>query len=186
VAASGALDEWRIAELRARKAPVTAFILGPETLQLPVRMARYELVAIEEEGVWAPRVRLGAELATTSDPGRKVMMRYFDADRRPVGDIAHATNERVLSARDARMVDRTTGFSTRLSAAVTSAPLQTKVMRAGKRIGEAESAGETRERARKAVGSLADRSLRLTSPSHYPVGTTATLAALKRELAIKG
>lgn len=185
VAASGDLDEWRIAELRARKAPVTAFVLGSEILQMPVRIARYDLVAIEEDGAWSPRLRMGPELASTSDPGRKVLMRYFDSDKRPVGDIAHATNERMLSARDPKMVDRSTGFTVRLNGASTSAPLLGKMMRSGKRTDDAESAADSRERARRGVQSLADRYLRLTSPSHYPVGATMTLASLKAELIAK-
>jgi nicotinate phosphoribosyltransferase len=182
VAASGDLDEWRISELRRRQAPVTSFILGPHTLQLQAPPARYDLVAIEEEGDWSPRVRLGPTLFASSDPGRKVLMRYFDEDGHPLGDLAHATNERLIGARDLKIIDRTTGFVTRLPAATTSAPLLTKVMRAGKRVARAESVFETRERARKAVASLFDRYLRLTSPRHYPVGTTPALAALKADL----
>jgi nicotinate phosphoribosyltransferase len=185
VAASGELDEWRIAELRHRKAPLTAFILGSYTLQLPVRPARYELVAIEEDGVWSPRIRLGPTLAATSDPGRKIVVRYFDADKRPIGDIAHGTNERIMGARDPRMVDRTTGFASKLGAAA-GGPLLLKMMRAGKRVSEAETIDVTRERARRSVASLHDRYARLTSPAHYPVGTTAALAALKAELVTQG
>ncbi len=182
VAASGDLDEWRIAELRRRQAPVTSFILGPHTLQLQAPPARYDLVAIEEDGDWSPRVRLGTTLATSSDPGRKVLMRYFDQDGHPLGDLAHATNERLTGARDLKIIDRTTGFVTRLPTAATSAPLVTKVMRAGKRVARAESVFETRERARKSVASLFDRYLRLTSPRHYPVGMTQALTSLKADL----
>jgi nicotinate phosphoribosyltransferase len=182
IAASGDLDEWRIAELRRRQAPVTSFILGPHTLQLPGPPARYELVAIEEEGDWAPRVRLGPTLVASSDPGRKVLMRYFDEDGRPLGDLAHGTNERLSGTRDLKIIDRATGFVTRLPAAATSAPLLTKVMRGGKRLARPESVFETRERARKAVTSLFDRYLRLTSPRHYPIGMTQALTTLKAEL----
>jgi nicotinate phosphoribosyltransferase len=182
IAASGDLDEWRIAELRRRQAPLTSFILGPHTLQLPVRPACYELVAIEEDGDWSPRLRLGPTLALSSDPGRKVLMRYFDSDLRPLGDLAHATNERLHGARDLKIIDRSTGFVTHLPSATTSAPVLSKVMRAGKRVARPESVFDTRERARKAVGSLFDRYLRLTSPRHYPIGTTPALATLKSDL----
>jgi nicotinate phosphoribosyltransferase len=182
VAASGDLDEWRIAELRRRQAPLTSFILGPYTLRLPAGPANYELVAIEEGGDWSPRVRLGSTVALSSDPGRKVLMRYFDSDARPLGDLAHATNERLHGARDLKIIDRSTGFATRLPTAATSAPVLAQVMRAGKRVARPESVLDTRERARKAVGSLFDRYLRLTSPRHYPIGTTQTLATLKADL----
>jgi nicotinate phosphoribosyltransferase len=182
IAASGDLDEWRIAELRRRQAPLTAFILGASTLQLPSCPARYELVAIEQGGVWSPRVHIGPTIATTSDPGRKVLLRYFDANRRPVGDLAHATNERLHGARDVRLVDRSTGFVTKLVGAATSEPLLRKVIRAGKRVNAVETVSETRERAKSSVASLADRYLRLTSPSHYPIGMTSALAALKADL----
>jgi nicotinate phosphoribosyltransferase len=182
VAASGDLDEWRISELRRRQAPITSFILGPHTLQLTPPPVRYDLVAIEEGGDWAPRVRLGASLPASSDPGRKVLMRYFDEEGRPVGDLAHATSERLTSARDLKITDRATGFVTRLPSACTSTPLLAKVIRAGKRVARPEGVYETRERARKSVASLFDRYVRLTSPRHYPTGMTPTLVKLKADL----
>jgi nicotinate phosphoribosyltransferase len=182
VAASGDLDEWKISELRRRQAPVTSFILGPYTLQLPAPPARYDLVAIEEDGDWVPRVRLGSTLFSSSDPGRKVLLRYFDEDGRPLGDLSHAMNERLVGARDLKIIDRATGFVTRLPSATSSAPLLTKVMRGGKRVARPESVFETRERARKAVTSLFDRYRRLTSPRHFPVGMTQALTTLKADL----
>ena len=71
---------------------------------------------------------------------------------------------------------------TRLASASTSAPLLAKVMRAGKRVARVEGVYETRERARKAVASLFDRYVRLTSPRQYPTGMTPALAGLKADL----
>jgi len=91
-------------------------------------------------------------------------------------------NERLVGARDLKIIDRATGFVTRLPSATSSAPLLTKVMRGGKRVARPESVFETRERARKAVTSLFDRYRRLTAPRHFPVGMTQALTTLKADL----
>jgi len=180
IVVSGAASPDHIGELRRSGAPVAAFVVSPEVAPGP--RASYHLVAIEEAGQWSPRLRVSAAVGACGVPGRKVVLRYFDADGHPVGDVAHAANERHMNARDAKLADRRSGYTLRLRDAVSSAPLLRKVMGAGKRVGSTELARELRERSLRAVQSLLPKHRRLHAPAHYPSGLTTTLAALRDEL----
>ena len=179
--ASGGLDEWRIAELRREEPRFAAFSVDSLLPNGTTRIARYDLVAMEEEGRWSPRMRLGESVLSSGSPGRKKVLRYFDAEGHPLCDVLHAASERIQPAKEARFLHRVTGFTTKIAAAA-SAPLHGNVMRSGKRVASAEKPSESRARAQAAVASLRAPNARLTRPAVYPVGTTATLATLKDKL----
>jgi len=180
------IDELAIADYRARNAPFSAFIVSSLDLDDASGdgdwTADFDLSAIERGGQWVPTMRVGRNLASSSDPGRKVILRYLDAEERPVADVACATNERIGSAKDLKFVDRATGFPTRLKGATSSAPLLQNVMRNGKRVTAMEDAQKIRARVSTALSSLHERFRRLRSPATYPVGATAALATLKDQL----
>ncbi len=182
---SGDVDEKAVLEMSGQRTPIRGFAIGaqgatsggPSTLDV----AHYELVSIESEGAWSPRLRLGHDVASSSDPARKLLMRFVDANGRPVADIAHMTNERMLRATTGRFVDRATGLSVRLQAS-SGAPLRASVMRAGKRATQQEPPMVARERAMAGVAALDEGHQRIASPTRYPVGMTMQLAGLKAEL----
>lgn len=177
---SGELDERLALELRDAAIPGRAFALSGEAHGAG-RFARYDLVAIEDGGSWAPRLRLGRDGESSSDPGRKLLVRYTDAGGHAVADVSHAMNERLLRSAGGRYVDRATGLAGKLGAAA-SVPMRAAVMRAGKRASTAEPALMIRERAVRAVAALDEGYRRVVSPARYPVGITPSLATLKAEL----
>jgi nicotinate phosphoribosyltransferase len=180
IVVSGASSPEHVSDLRRSGAPIAAFVLSPEVA--PELRARYDLVAIEHEGQWSPRLHVSLTHGPRGIPGRKVVLRYFDADGHPVGDIAHAANERHLPVRDARLVDLRTGQTIKLRDAASNAPLLRQVMSNGKRVQALEPAREVRERALRAVQSLLPKHKRATTPARYPSGVTPTIASLRREL----
>lgn len=181
IVVSGAdLDAVGIAALRDASPSIAGFVIAPTAPD--GAGARYELAAIEDEGQWSARVRLGEGTQSSSVPGRKVLLRYFDADGAPVGDVAHLANERHMASRDAKLVDHYTGYTVRLHDAATSSPLLRNMLRGGKRVSLPEQASEARERAQRGVEKLPQRYKRLVLPDTYPCGMTTTLAKLRAEL----
>jgi len=181
IVVSGASSPVEVSDLRRSGAPIAAFVVAP--LVAPEPRAHYDLVAIEEDGQWSPRLRVSAAHGAIGVPSRKVVLRYFDADGHPVGDVAHAANERHTAARDAKLVDLRSGQVVKLRDAASSAPLLRNVMRAGKRVQAMEPARELRERSLRAVQSLLPKHKRALAPARYPSGVTEALAALRRDLA---
>jgi nicotinate phosphoribosyltransferase len=177
---SGLLDEYALASLR-REIPTLAGACVDVTRLPPLLELRPELVALEEDGQWSPRIRVTESAMATSDPGRKIVMRYLDADDRPVADVAHANNERMQPARSVEFLDRVTGEAGKISAA-RSVPLRLNVMRAGRRTSPREDLEAIRVRAMQGVASLPNGLQALRPSESYPVGLTPTLYALKQSL----
>jgi nicotinate phosphoribosyltransferase len=184
IVVSGDVDERLVLELRNADTPVSTFILAADVEPGASSLARYDLVCIEDGGAWSPRLRLGRDGESSSDPGRKLLVRYSDPSGRPVADVSHAMSERLLRASGGRYVDRATGLGGKLAAAA-SVPMRTAIMRAGKRASTAEPADAVRDRAINAVATLDEGFRRTVSPARYPVGITPSLATLKADLLSK-
>jgi nicotinate phosphoribosyltransferase len=180
IVVSGASTPEHVSDLKRSGAPIAAFVVSP--FVAPEPRARYDLVAIEHDGQWSPRLHVSQAHGARGVPGRKVLLRYFDADGHPVGDVAHAANERHTPVRDAKLVDLRTGQTIKLRDAASSAPLLRNVMRAGKRVEALEPARELRERSLRAVQALLPKHRRATAPARYPSGVTPALAALRHDL----
>jgi len=116
-------------------------------------IARYDLVALESGGTWSPRLRVGEDVDASSDPGRKLLVRYVDPEGHPVADVAHGRSERFVRAKGGRYVDRASGMTRRLEAS-SGTPLRESVLREGKRSGPAEPPSALRQRAIRAVDGL--------------------------------
>jgi len=121
---------------------------------------RYDLVAIEEEGAWAPR--RGREGVI---PGRKRVVRYTDQGGRAVADVVHLASERMTPPR--------------ALGAVTLTPLTRAVMRGGHLIEAPEAASVGRERALGAQQGMPGGVLRLRGPEGYRVELSEGVLAMR-------
>ena len=143
---SGDVDEHLVFMLTASRCAATS--CAPRGTPGTHHIAQYELVAIESGGAWSPRIRLDADAASSSEPGRKLLVRYVDADGHPVADVSHGTWESASSgAQGSRFIDRATGLGARLEAS-RGAPLRATVVRAGKRANPPEAPSTIRDSAR--------------------------------------
>ena len=149
---------------------------GDELLSLSA-----ELVAIEENGRWAPRMSALGSVAASSDPGRKLLVRYVDAHGVPVADVAHATRERMQPPNRFELVLRDTGRRIMLSA-TKGDPLLAFVMRSGRRTEPSKPLHEVLTRAEAEMSHVAPAHRRLRQPSPYPVGLSVTLYDEKTKL----
>lgn len=181
IVVSGDVDERLVLSLRAEGVPLHGFVVRAEGIPGTRHLARYDLVAIEDGGTWEPRVRLDDDGRVASEPGRKLLVRFFDAGGHPVADVAHVTGERLLRAQGGRYIDRTTGLGVKLDASRSSS-LRAPALRAGKRANPPESASTLRDRARSALESLGERHRRIGAPARYPIGLSPQLAALRADL----
>ncbi len=182
---AGPLGPGAISELRRQSVAFAGFCVSPLDFGDSTTRASYSLVAIEKDGAWSPRAPSLERRDHRGDPGRKLVVRYVDSAQRPVADVIHLSNERLVRAKDGRFIDRASGAAEQLSGAASGSPMLSSVMRAGKRATANESARAIRQRATKGLAALQPRHRRLATPARYPVGVTNALAALKAELAAK-
>lgn len=175
-------DELSVREMAAELPPNVGFAVDPHAGNFSVRL-RSELVALEEEGRWTPRMRHGRSLSDAGEPGRKKTLRYVDANGAPLADVAYAANERTPSGKEIQLFEPGTGRASRLAVGK-NAPLHHKVLRGGRRTELALPLAELRMRALEQTARLSNRYRRLHAPARYPTGISAALLELKkREMA---
>jgi nicotinate phosphoribosyltransferase len=91
---SGDMNEYKINDLVARRAPIDAFGVGTELVTSrddPALPGIYKLVAIERNGKWLPRVKTSAGKQTL--PGPKQIFRKHSKQRKLQWDILGMADE---------------------------------------------------------------------------------------------
>jgi len=111
----------------------------------------FDLVALEEDGAWKAHTPSGRPLVG----GRKILVRYTDRDGRPVADVVHLHNERMMPERR---------FN-----ATALAPLARARVRAGRPLASSESATDGHQRLSMARHTFAADVTSLRSPATFRV-----------------
>jgi nicotinate phosphoribosyltransferase len=175
---SGPIDERTALELRHADTAIHGIVVASDIPRGIECVGHYNLVAIEEGGRWVPRSSMRHSAIA---PGRKLVIRYVDGGDRPVADVAHSMNERILQAQGGTFVDIRTERPARISGA-SGTPLRAAAMRGGKRVSQEDPVTVVRDRAHHSVAGLAEGYKKLVSPAPYPLGITAQLDELRRDL----
>lgn len=154
--ASGNLDEHRIAELCAGGAPIDAFGVGTRmnvAADAPYLDCAYKLVE------YAGRGRRKRSEGKATWPGRKQVLRRFDAAGRMAGDLL--TLEDDAGGGEALLLP---------------------VLRDGALLGPLPPLAQIREKVRSQLAALPDALRCLDAAPPYPVSISPALAALAREV----
>lgn len=166
IVASGDLNEYRIAELRAAGAPIDVYGVGTDlvtSLDAPSLGGVYKLVEIERDGHPSPIAKFSEAKSTL--PGAHQVYRF----RRDSGVIA-----RDVIAVDGELVEDPSGMP--------AEPLLVPVMRAGKRTVPAEPLETIRARAKRELAALPPELHLLDEPTHSWVGIVPDLSPKLRSL----
>jgi len=161
IVASGDLNEYRIAELRAAGAPIDLWGVGTDLVtsrDAPALGGVYKLVAVEREGQRIPVRKLSPGKATY--PDAKQVRRQRDPDGRWVEDVLC-------------VVDEPLGGEA----------LLVPVLRGGEPVAPLPDLGAIQARARAQLAALPEPYHRLQQPPAYPVRLSPRLQA---ELAASG
>jgi nicotinate phosphoribosyltransferase len=163
--ASGDLNEYKIQDLVANKAPIDAFGVGTDlatSRDVPALGVVYKLVEVEQDGQVEYKTKFSEQKAHW--PGRKQVFRFSRAglDGRPVfhHDLITCCGE-----------DHADG-----------APLLEPVMRAGNRLEPPYPMGDARARALAGLEHLPERYKSLHDGPRYPVGHSANLERLREQV----
>lgn len=174
-------EEETLAELQRHGVPAAEWASRGLTRPDARLRLRTDLVAIEDDGTW--RARLGSIPDITANPGRKLVVRYFDRTGQPIADVMHGVAERILPAEEAVLIGHLdVPVTVPIVGATSSKPLLEPLLRSGRRVKPAETVVKARNHVRASLDLLPEAYARLRHPSRFPVGVTEALAALKAEL----
>ena len=166
IVASGDLNEYRIAELRAAGAPIDMYGVGTDlvtSIDAPSLGGVYKLVKLERDGVAMPIAKFSEGKGTL--PGPHQVHRIRDAEGRLVRDVITLADERP-DTQPGEQADA----------------LLVPVMAGGKRTAPAEGLDAIRARARAEVAALPPELLEIPEPTPmwtpFLPGTSPRLQAL--------
>jgi nicotinate phosphoribosyltransferase len=158
ILASGDLDEWSVAEVLAKGAPIDAFGVGTAlatSKDAPALGGVYKLVEIERNGAPVPVMKLSAG-GKSSHPGRKQYWRIYRQGA-AVGDVIGLTDE---------------------PAPPGGTPLLVPVLERGFRLGPPIGLPSSRARCERMLTELPEGVRPLEPREAYPVSRSAVLDAL--------
>jgi nicotinate phosphoribosyltransferase len=186
IVASNELDEDLIADLKRQGARINSWGVGTHLItssNYPALGGVYKLMAAMSEGAWEPRIKTSSNPVKMTDPGRKRLIRYRDAEGHPVGDVMYLADEEPPFGPHISYEGRVElGFPLVLEAVASAEDLLRPVVRGGRRVGAPPPLNDVRARSIAEVGSLPEELRRLRNPEIYRVGLSPALALLKADL----
>lgn len=186
IVASNDLDEDLIADLKRQGAKINAWGVGTHlstSYNCPALSGVYKLVALRENGVWQPRMKISSNIDKATDPGRKRLVRYFGSAGQPIGDVIFEEEEAFPPSGTARGRNRSRpNVRVAIRDAVRAEEILRPVFAHGKRLAAPLSIHETRQYALSQIASLPEEFKRLRNPEVYRVILSETVGRWKEEM----
>ena len=147
IVVSNSLDEYTITSILQQGGKIDSFGVGERLITAksdPVFGAVYKISAVEENGTFAPRIKISENVEKITNPGLKDVYRIYDEAGHSVADLITKAGEKVDMSVPYRYADPVKPWKNRSFENCTAKKLQQQVVKAGKRIVELETLEEIR------------------------------------------
>ncbi len=186
IVASNDLDEDLIADLKRQRACINAWGVGTHLITAhdsPAFPGVYKLVSVLENGQWLPRIKTTSNLEKATDPGRKNVLRFYDAEDYPMGDVMYGIEETPPTDGEVKVHHRTQHHvHVRLRDIKRHETLLETVFEDGQRNRPEPSIESIRKRAQDQIEGLAEEYKRLRNPEIYRVFLSEGVGHVKEKL----
>lgn len=190
IVASNDLEEDLIADLKRQGAKINAWGVGTHLItshDCPALNGVYKLVAVGEGDDWLPRIKISSNPEKATDPGRKRLVRYYDANDAPLGDVLYQYDEAWAESGPVRGRFRAQPhIDALLGEAARSVDMLQPVLMDGQRTGPKQTAASVRAYAQSQIATLPEEFKRLRNPEIYRVILSEQTADLKESLMRRG
>ena len=149
---SNSLDEFTISSLLLQGARVDSFGVGERLITAksdPVFGAVYKLVAVEENGIFQPRIKMSENVEKLTNPGLKDLYRIYDRHGKAVADMIAVQGEQVDLTQPFRYVDPRKPWKNRFFEGGSAVNLRRLYVRDGERVEDLPPLEEIREYVRR-------------------------------------
>jgi nicotinate phosphoribosyltransferase len=200
IVVSGDQDEYSIHELVSAGAPIDAWGVGTRLVTSqddPALTGVYKLAAVSRDGEMRDVMKISDDRVKSSLPGRKQILRGFDEEGRPVGDlicladeVAEETGE--CTASGAEEMWKAVGHEWGRDGAGSVVPpekyrcMLTTLVQRGRRTRDTESLTQVRERVGRELACLDECYTRIHDAESYPVKLSRKLDESRDRLSRKG
>lgn len=186
IMASNSLDEYIIRDLMLQNAKIDAFGVGERLITAkssPVFGGVYKLVAVEENGELAPRIKISENIEKVTTPGFKSLYRFYDKDTNAaLADLVTLHGETIDENSPYTIFHPVYNWKKTKLTNFYVKPLLKKIFDKGVCIYEEKSLDEIRDYCLKEVSTLWEEVLRFENPHTYYVDLSKDLWNLKSQL----
>lgn len=186
IVASNSLDEYTITSLLNQGAKIDSFGVGERLITSksdPVFGAVYKIAAVEENGVFEPRIKVSENVEKITNPGLKEVYRIFDESGKAVADMIAKKGEVIDFSKPVRYVDPIKPWKNRFFEHCTAKPLLVPVFIEGKCVYKEETLKDIASYVTKQLeNEIWEEEQRLENPHNHYLDMTPDYYELKMGL----
>lgn len=190
---SNSLDEYTISSLNSQRARIDGYGVGERLItgasseysddSISLLGAVYKIAAVEENGKFAPRIKISGTVEKITNPGLKKVYRVYDQNGKAKADLIAKADEDVDMSQDFRFVDPEMPWRNLKFTGCTAKPLQVKIFENGKRVYELPTLEEIRNYVKKQLDEeIWEEEQRFVNPHRHYMDMTPDYYDLKMSL----
>ena len=186
IVASNSLDEIIIRDMLIQGAQVDSFGVGERLItaaSTPVFGGVYKIVAVEEDGVPVPRIKLSENVQKITTPCAKKVYRLFDNDSgKALADVITLIDEEIDGKSDYELFDPDYTWKRKTISNFTAKPLLVKIFDKGQCCYDSPDIKDIKKFCNEQVETLWDEVKRFENPHTYYVDLSQKLWDEKKRL----
>lgn len=186
IVASNSLDEFTIQSLITQGARIDSFGVGERLITSksePVFGAVYKIAAVENNGVYEPRIKVSENIEKITNPGLKKLYRVYDENNKAIADIIAKYDEELEGLNEAGYIDPLKPWKRRSFKNCRFVKLQKQVFKDGRFTGTKKSVQEIAGYVREQLDNeIWIEEQRFENPHRHYLDMTPAYYEMKREL----
>lgn len=186
IVASNSLDEFTIESILKEGAKIDSFGVGERLITAksdPVFEGVYKMSAVEENGVFVPRIKVSASAAKITNPGWKKVWRVYRPDGKAVADLITAHDETPDFSEEYCCVDSRRPWKTPVFKYCQAKEMQVPVLRQGRRVSPKPSLSEIQAFVKRQLDhEIWTEEQRFTNPHEHYLDMSLDYYAMKMKL----
>lgn len=186
IVASNSLDEELIRDMLLQGAQIDSFGVGERLITAassPVFGGVYKIVAVEENGVPVPRIKLSENVAKITTPCAKKVYRLFDnKTNKAIADVVTLFDEEIDQSKPYELFDPIHTWKKKTVTDYTAKPLLVKMFESGKLIYNNPDINDIKKYCNEQVNTLWEELKRFENPHKYYVDLSSRLWNEKQRL----
>ena len=186
IVVSNSLDEYTITSILQQGGKIDSFGVGERLITAksdPVFGAVYKIAAVEENGIFEPRIKVSENVEKITNPGLKDVYRVYDETGHSIADLIVRTGETVDMSKPYRYADPVKPWKNRYFENCHAVKLQQKVVEKGKRIVEKQSLDEIRDYVKRQLATeVWEEEQRFENPHVHYIDMSPSYYAMKMEM----
>lgn len=186
IVASNSLDEYTITSLIEQGAKIDLFGVGERMITAksePVFGGVYKLVAVNQNGVFVPRIKISENIEKITNPDNKQVYRLFDNETgKAIADVLTLNDEVIDESKPYEIFDQVHTWKRKTIRNFTARKLLEPIFVKGECVYKEEDIKDTRQYCLEQVDTLWEEVKRLENPHTYYVDLSQKLWNIKSEL----